>query len=560
LAKRRESTVSKRNNGEHLTRDFTLGGEQAEADPLLQLAFYESGDYAAISSRVDPHCFVIGRTGGGKSAAFRRLEETQDGRVVRVNPEDLSLPYITELGAVKYLDALNVHLDPLFIALWKHVLVVELIRHRYRVDSPEAKQNFLTTLRERIRRDPTKQAALEYLDDFQGRFWCETVERVREIMHKFDEQITKEAGGKLNLPGTLKVEGERKRESREVSEDRVEQTDRFQRLVNETQLSRLNQMIKVLDEDILDEQHFTYVVIDDLDRDWVDERVANDLVRCLFRAVLDMKRVDNLKIIVALRTNIFDQLHFGSRSGAQEEKFRSLALHMRWTKNDLVEMLNERVRIAGEMFNASHLRNVHNLLPAAQRDRDPIKFILNRTLMRPRDAIAYINAAIPEATGKKRLTWDHLKAVETGYSHKRLLALRDEWKGSFPDIQRVFQLFERSESPMTRDAFSERLESAAVLGADPSFKGVRWVTEMTAAIWGGSSEDWFELYQPLTRLLYRIGFIGCSRFKGTDPIFAYEDMEFPERASHLGPDCLFFIHPTFHATLDIKRSNQRRPD
>ena len=92
-------------------------------------------------------------------------------------------------------------------------------------------------------------------------------------------------------------------------------------------------MIRVLDEDILSsDQNFTYVVIDDLDRDWADEKIANDLIRCLFRTVLDLQRVENLKIVVALRTNIFDHLNFGSRTGGQEEKFRSLVHRIQWTR------------------------------------------------------------------------------------------------------------------------------------------------------------------------------------------------------------------------------------
>jgi hypothetical protein len=120
----------------------------------------------------------------------------------------------------------------------------------------------------------------------------------------------------------------------------MDQTERFQRIVNKTQLPRLNKMMEVLDEDILDSpQNYTYIVIDDLDRDWVDEKVANDLIRCLFRAVLDMQRIRNLKFLVALRTNIFEELDFGSRTGAQEEKFRALTLAQQLTVVKFLEAL-----------------------------------------------------------------------------------------------------------------------------------------------------------------------------------------------------------------------------
>lgn len=159
-----------------LSAGFNLGGEQAEADPLLEAAFYESGVYTSILARDDPHCFLIGRTGSGKSAVLQRLEEAQASHVIRIDPENLSLPYILDLGVVQHLSALGVHLDPLFIALWKHIFVVELIRHRYNVDSPEVKQSVFAGLLDRVKRDPSKKSALEYLDQFGESFWCETDE------------------------------------------------------------------------------------------------------------------------------------------------------------------------------------------------------------------------------------------------------------------------------------------------------------------------------------------------------------------------------------------------
>src|SRR6266498_2721160 len=138
-----EAVMANRRSAPRLRGNYSLGGEQAETDWLLQRAFFESADYDAVTSKSDARCFFVGRTGSGKSALLQRLEETHAEHVIRINPEDLSLPYLTELGAIRYLDSLNVHLDPLFIALWKHVLLVEIIRHRYKVDTPSAKQSFL---------------------------------------------------------------------------------------------------------------------------------------------------------------------------------------------------------------------------------------------------------------------------------------------------------------------------------------------------------------------------------------------------------------------------------
>jgi hypothetical protein len=532
----------------------SLGGEQAEADPLLEFVFYRSGDYNSIESRLDPRCFIVGRTGSGKSAALQHLEEAFPDKVIRITPEDLSLPYIVDLGVVRYLDSLDVHLDLLFTALWKHVLLVELIRHRYNVDSPAAKQNFLDTLRDRVKRDPGKKAALEYLDEFGSKFWCETDERVREITETFEEKIDAEAKARFGLPQASLAAGTGSGTTLRT-ESRAEQADRFQRIVNQTQLARLNKMLSVLDEDILDTpQQSTYVIIDDLDREWVDERLANDLIRCLFQTVLQLKRVRYLKVLVALRTNIFHELDFGVRGG-QEEKYRALVLHMKWSKDDLEQLMDERVRYMSGQSDGS-LMSVDALLPRSNKTRGyAFDYILDRTLMRPRDTISFLNECLSLHSGKGYLTWNEITRAEKAYSEKRLLALRDEWKPTYPDIQMVFELFRKAVLPIPKQQFSTYLDEAMLLLSDRNFRGVRWMTALSEVMWTSTGEEsWADLYQPLVRMLYEIGFIGFARPPGTTPIYSYDDMGLAGNPYILEETNNFFIHPTYHKALDLKTS------
>ena len=529
-----------------------LGGEQAEADPLLEFVFYRSGDYETIESRLDPRCFIIGRTGSGKSAAFQHLEETYGKKVIRITPEDLSLPYIVDLRVIRYLDSLDVNLDLLYTALWKHVLLVEVIRRRYNVDSPAAKQNFLELIRDRIKRDPAKKAALEYLDEFGSSFWCETDERVREITETFEERIDAEATARFGLPHAGVSAGS---DSGTIitTESRAEQADRFQRIVNQTQLARLNKMLNVLDEDILDTPHQSlYVIVDDLDREWVDERVANDLIRCLFKTVLDLKRVRHLKVLVALRTNIFHELDFGARGG-QEEKFRSLVLQMRWTKRDLEELIDERVRYVSKQ-NGSGLTAVDDLLPHTNNTRGcAFDYILDRTLMRPRDTISFINECLSLHSGQGRLTWNDITRSEKSYSEKRLLALRDEWKPTYPDIQKVLGLFRDAELPLSKDELGLYLDDAMLLLSDPSFLGVRWMTTLSEPMWSSTRDSsWTDLYHPLVKMLFEIGFIGIVQHSGGPMMYSHDNPDFANDPSNLENAKGFLVHQAYHMALNIK--------
>lgn len=534
---------------------FTLGGVSAEADDLLDEAFVESSDFNVIASKDDKRCFIVGRTGSGKSAALKRLEDVQHDHVIRINPEDLSLPYITNLNAIKYLDGLEINLDPFWTTLWKHVLLVEILRHRYKIDSPTAKQNFIGNLKSRIKTDHAKLQALEYLDEYAGQFWCEADVRVREITDSFTKRIDAEAGAEAKMAGAGFRAGGNIGE--EVSKQtHEEQIDRFQRIVNETQLARLNQMMKVLNEDILENrQHFTYVIIDDLDRDWVDERIANDLIRCLFRTVQDLKRVQNLKILVALRTNIFQELDFSRRGAGQEEKLRALVLEMKWTRRNLSNLLDERVAIACERSGLQE-KTMSELLPHANKARGkPLDYLLDRTLLRPRDAITFANECFNVGVGKSQLTWVDIQAAEREYSIKLLLALRDEWKGTYPGIDRVFEKFRGSPIKMSRKELCHRLDDVMLLPADRDFPGSRWLTDVSTLMMNSyPGDDGFELYQPLLVVLFSTGLIGCATRDSAVPIFYFDDPNFIKRETNLEKITTFFIHRGYHAGLEV-RSN-----
>lgn len=539
--------------------EFNLGGEQAEADPLLEQAFYHTGQYAALNTREDPRCFVIGRTGSGKSAILQRIEAENPGHVIRIDPEDLSLPYIADLGVVHYLASLDVHLDPFFIALWKHVILIEIIKHRYRVNTPSAKQNFLTGLRDKLSKDRSKSAALDYLEDFSDKFWCETDERVRDITTKFEEQISKEAGGKVSYPSVAEISARASDGSTYTTETKAQLADRFQRIVNETQLPRLNKMISVLDEEILDSsQDFTYIVIDDLDRDWVDEKVRNALIRCLFRTVVDLKKVKNLKVLVALRTNILEQVDW-SRTGTQEEKFRSLSITLRWTHSDLERLLSTRTRGAAEQHGISSPTTVDELLPTPNRTRgSALAFILKRTLMRPRDALAYVNECLALTGGKARVSWTNIHDAEASYSKNRFLALRDEWKSSYPGIDILLRLFEGKPKLISPRELKHILDDAALLPADANFAGTGWMTLLAEPIWNSTAQEpWPRSYQELLRLLFHIGFIGCCTKNSGPVVYAHERPDFLDQLSNVENCESFTVHPTFRRALDIRSPSQR---
>lgn len=540
---------------------FNIGGDQAEADPLLDEAFYPSAQYQAMVRRDDPRCFIVGRTGSGKSAALKVLAEEHPSKVIRIVPEDLSLPYITNLDVVQQLQALNVDLQSFWKALWRHVFIVEVIRHRYRIDSPESKTNVLQTLREKLARNPGKKLALSYLDEFEGKFWAETDERVREITSTLTRRIEGEGSVKSGIPGVLDGAASASGGLENSQTSRVELTQRYQRIINETQLARLNKMMDVLDEDVLSSpQDFTYIVIDDLDKDWVDAKLTNELIMALFKTVHDLKRVKNLKILVALRTNIFQHLDFGAASGGQEEKFRSLVLPMNWTRRQLTDLIDERIKVAGRRQHAS-IESVVAILPHQNSRRgSALEYLLDRTLLRPRDFIAFVRECLAQSEGKSQISWDAIQKAEVAYSENRLLALRDEWKSNYPGIDRVFETFRHADGRMSRESMQRRLDDCIMLLAEDGFTGVGWLTPLGESVLDGSTvQSWAARYGPILRMLYDIGFLGIAGSSRKTPIFSVDEPNALKYDRQIDEVESFFVARAYHSALEVRTSDSRGP-
>jgi hypothetical protein len=177
-----------------------------------------------------------------------------------------------------------------------------------------------------------------------------------------------------------------------------------------------------------------------------------------------------------------------------------------------------------------------------------LDFVVRHTLYRPRDAIAFLNDALGRALGKNRLSWKDLEAAVTPYSRGRLLALRDEWKTTYPGIERVFDAFKRARPSFDREEMSRRLDEVALLPAEDSFAGATWVTERSIGLWSASpSDDWEELYGPLLEVVYMTGLVGVASSRSSEPVYVYEDEDPPVVSDRT----FFHIHLAFHAALAI---------
>jgi hypothetical protein len=97
------------------------------------------------------------------------------------------------------------------------------------------------------------------------------------------------------------------------------------------------------------------------------------------------------------------------------------------------------------------------------------------------------------------------------------------------------------------------LDSAMLLLSDPKkFAGVQWMSDVTDAMWNsGPNASWFEMYQPLLKVLYTTGLIGCSKRMLRRAVFFPDDPFFVDKESNIEQTNSFFVHGAFHRGLDI---------
>ena len=120
----------------------------------------------------------------------------------------------------------------------------------------------------------------------------------------------------------------------------------------------------------------------------------------------------------------------------QNEKDDAFTLKLNWNKTMLTVILDKRINYLfkhkykkhnnvtfGDVFSC----NIYGELAT--------DYILNRTMMRPRDAITFVNICIAHADGNTKITAETILAAEEEFRFDRLNSLKHEWNSNYPNIE-----------------------------------------------------------------------------------------------------------------------------
>ncbi|WP_333631513.1 P-loop ATPase, Sll1717 family [Agrobacterium cavarae] len=531
-------------------RNTGIGSPDAESDAAyLSECFLDNGDVDSLMDTDDPKCIVLGRTGAGKSALLAEVLKRGE-HAVELSPEALALNYVNNSEVLRFFEAAGVNLDVFYSLLWRHILTVELLKMRYEIKNAENQRFFLDRLGELFSRDRVKERALKYLREWGDHFWEETEYRTKEFTRKLETDLKASAKAAVSFV-SLGAEGAKKLSEEQV----IEVRECGNRVVNAVQVKELHDVINLLSENIFDnKQKKYYIVIDRLDETWVSDHVRFKLIKALFETVKTFKRVQNIKIIIALRTDIhYRMIRETPTAGFQEEKYRAMYLPLRWNRNQLVEMLEKRVRT---MFRRQYTRenvSLKDILPANQiEQRSAAEYMLDRTFFRPREAIIFLNECIVRAEGTTRITAALIRQAEVQYSQQRLQSLGDEWRRDYPNLLLATSLLSRVENPFTIESLGiEKAEKAAVAILEANAARDE-ILEFAESYYFEDKTTWQEFVENILLISYMVGLVGVKPEPHLGRQWSYLDQPTMTR-DQLKSTSLIDVHKTFWASLGVIR-------
>lgn len=425
----------------------TIGSTEAESDDeFLADCFVKIDGIDQILNLDSPQRIIEGRTGVGKSALIEHIAKKRTNSI-RIKPADLSLEYIANSSVILFFENAGISLERFYKALWQHIIVLSLIRKKFE-GGPEARplMKLMNLINSTTNGGPNKKKALKYLEAREGNFFSTSQEQITEIIKNMEKSISLRFGTDifktdLNHKNSTQIKKEIKQKA-------------LPRIVSEGLLAELNEMTMFLSDHIFkseDEPYF--VLIDALDDDWADDKIKYKLIKALIECVKSLRGFSNLKVVLALRSDLLERVfRETTRAGFQRDKYDALTLKVKWTEDQLIELIERRVdKLCSRKYTKQIVRLAEIFTNQKIKGKDPAKYIISKTSARPREAIRFVNIMIDGAIGKVRIDDGIVKAAEHKYSKGCLQSLDEEWREYNINTKYYLEFMRGRKSPFSID-------------------------------------------------------------------------------------------------------------
>jgi len=501
--------------------DTKIGNISAEQDDEFLLECFV--DSPSLSKALDLNSsskILAGRTGSGKTAILKYIENYKNSS--RIEPAEMALHYISNSDILRFLNDIGADLDILFQTIWKHVLCIEYIRKNYNIGNSSESLSWFKRIVSDFTADETKTRAINYLRVWENKFWISIDENVREIVLKYEERIDAELG--IDISKLKSKAGYGKNLSKEQKSEYIA---RARKIIDSEQLGELSKVLELL-KHVESNKRFQepcYILIDDLDGRWVDESIKYRLINSLVESLKAFGKIKNLKILVALRTDVIERaIQENPSSGFQREKFKDYIIQIEWNEEQLKKLINNRINFLYRRKYTKQNVFFEDIFTSSIKSEKPFKYIYERTLLRPRDIIAFVNHCLEQAVNKANIDSGDIIKAEQNYSIERKEALLDEWRSVYPTLEKLLEIFSGKQASLSFSEIStlETLQEYALpIGADPKYAADP-LYDIAKNLFPDKGEpslaEALAFGRKVFFLLYRVGAIG---FKNSDSPFEY---------------------------------------
>ncbi|WDE04101.1 DNA repair ATPase [Thalassomonas viridans] len=534
-------------------KHMSIGEVDAENDQkFLKNCFVDNGDYEVLEDTESPQSIIVGRTGVGKSALISHLINNSQHKIIEIEPEELALKHISNSTILTFFESLGVNLDIFYNLLWQHTFAVELIKSRYSITDESQKRTFFTKIEQLISGNIRKKEALDYLENWGESFWVSTELRIKEFTEKLESSL--KAGLKTKL-GNIDLSSD---STNKLTEEQKSEIIHYgKKVVNDVQIKKLSKIINLLADDIFnDPQRKYFIVIDRLDEKWVEDDLRYKLIRALIESIKKFRKIETVKIIITLRKDLLGRVIEKTRdSGFQLEKYKTLFLNIGWDKSQLYQLIDKRINKLLKYKYISSEVSFEDVFPSRMDKVSALDYILDRTLLRPRDAVMFINECLSEAQNKTEITSSIIKSAEKSYSLERKESLEYEWFVEHKHLKVYIDiLHDRKKNFKVSEIKKEELEQIILqISEDKSAYADDVIT--TSQLYLNSEYPQNDTYlrmlkQKLLFTLYKVGIIGIKT-TGTSSVKWIHDKTQDITYQKIENSSVIYIHKMLWRTLAI---------
>lgn len=479
----------------NLLEKIDMGDIAAENEqPRLSEYFVPTGQ--SRQARRGHARLVVGRKGSGKTAVFYDVRSSallnRDCVVLDLIPEGHQFVRLKEV----VLDRLSAGLqEHTMVAFWNYVLLIEIARKVLRAD------------RSRAYRDPD---VLQRYQRLQG--LCDGLEG--GVNEDFSQRL-------LSLVTRLAETGEG------ASEQQL--GDRITKFLYSNEIRLLADAIG---DYVAGEKESVWLLVDNLDKGWpVKGADATDVVvvHSLMDATRKLQRefresgID-FQCLVFLRTDIYEHLLQETRDKGKDTPIRL----DQFDQAIFEQIVRYRIEVSAEVEN--DFRSLWSQLAESHvGSEDSFAYIVDRTLMRPRDLLLFLQACVEVALnrGHPRILAEDILHAEKTYSMEALFQVASEIENTQPACAAAMLDFQAAGSPLTPVQVTEILQGA---GMDKE-----------------SVEDAIDL-------LAWFGFLGVRGQGFADDMYSHTVQFNMRKLMHpiLKGRGSFVVHPAFHRALEIR--------